>query len=194
MTNSLLTQSDSGKTHFCKIISVNQMIEEMLDCYREQNNNECRYHPQKMKRIHNQLSIDYHRMKIHYNSVNLRTMESYLFMLRKLRNVSHNIMPSLYHVTILFSIQAPFFYHYSTLNKSLPDIDDVFLVQDGDAANVEVIHRTISDQQHVDIILRKSFKRINIRTNDIHDRYEVTMIINLSKDFSNAIIMWNKKN
>lgn len=152
---------------------IDKIINEILDSY-----GDCNVNPDKIRKIHNQLSIDYHRMKIYYNSVMYRTVESYLFMIKKLKNVPHTILPSLYHALIMFSTQAPFYYHFSILNNLLDNQENVYLIQDSEPATVEIIHR----DNHINLILRKSFKRINVRTDIVYDKYDVSMIIDLNKN------------
>lgn len=148
----------------CYAIKINKLISEIIESY----GNDF------MKKINNQLLIDYHRIDICINNIRYNNPYTFLFMIKKLKNIKHHILPTLYNVILILSSQAPFFYHYEFLRKYI--IKDLDIVQDKSRAKINI---EINDNKII-LHLRKSFCHIDIKTETIINKYNVIMSMDIT--------------
>jgi len=124
-----------------------------------------------------QLLLDFPRMELYTNGKLCCTISELNDSISKFEVYHHNIMISVYYLIILLCTQSSFFYPFSIIHNiyTLEDLG-IYILPHDDYPNINIIHNHTS----IDMVFKKTFKYVNINSNEIITKFHTFMVITIN--------------
>jgi hypothetical protein len=161
-------------TKFCVLLNSDAIVQEILDSYAGCKN--INYLEYKNKaRLYHQLEVDFPRMKLHVNSVVSLGIDHFINAIEKYNKYSYQYY-NVFYLVMMLCTQATFYYPFTILNNlySLPD-QGMHILPADDWPYVNVVE----NNNHISIILKKTFRLFDINAKKVMIRYHIFMIITI---------------
>lgn len=157
---------------YCILLDTDKLVKEILQsygCYK----NYLGYNDK--NKIIKQISLDFPRMKVHYNSVLLKNVDELFTSIQCFNKYFYESIP-LFFLILVFCTQATFFYPFHILNSIYTvDYYNIYVLPLDDHPCINIV----DNKDYIDIILKKSFKLIGINTAKIYHKLYVSFRITI---------------
>ena len=121
-----------------------------------------------------QINLDFHRMEFYLNSILCDDFQSYFLYISQFRLYNNSIIDNVFYLLLLLSTQASFFYQFDAIN-TFYSLSNVFPITHTDRPTINIIH----NEDLIEVIFKKSFKLINIITDEVTHIIQTFFIITI---------------
>lgn len=124
-----------------------------------------------------QILLDFHRMIIRFNSVQITSPDILQNKLDMFQKYCVNPVHNIYWLLLLLCTQASFFYSYFLLHSiyTVEDID-MYILQDSEYPIIDIIH---IKPNTITVIMQKNFNYKNILNHNIESVFKTYVVINI---------------
>lgn len=172
---------------YCILVYSNTMIKEILDSYKcDQNylsyDNKCT--------ILKQISLDFPRMKLHYNSILCKNEDELYSSIQYFNKYFYGSI-SLFFIILVLCTQATFSYPFNFINSIYTiEKSNIYVLPLNDYPYINIIDNT----NYINIILKKSFHLVDINSKKIFNKFHTFFIITIDlHEEPDGFILYGKK-
>jgi hypothetical protein len=155
--------------------SMDKVIRELLQSYSSNKSIICLDDHTK-KNIHGQLTFDFPRFKILFNSSKCNSIESFHYQIKKYEYYKHDTMSTIYELILMLCTQASFYYPFNIINNLYELAESsLHIVSTDEIPSINIVEC----EQSVNIILKKTLKYTNIDSCKIMTKIHTFMIMTI---------------